>query len=338
MKKSKREFLSNSFHLNRKKNYFLVLNIIKKYSSITKSEIANITGLTYPTISSIIEELREKGLVKFGKKQNSSMGRKPRSIEFRYNAGLIVGIEIGLGFYGILTDLNGNIITRKKISLTKNVLDIKKIQQFIENLIKNNCDIKRIAGIGIGVAGLVTKEGEYLGRANQIKIPIKKSLEEKFSVPVFVENDADTGMIAEHQLGVAKEVKNAIYILKRERGLGFGILVNGEIMKGHNGFAGENFGIISEKVITDLEKNKITTPLIEELIQLIGLFDPEMIIMGGELSDLKEEFVEELEKKIEEYENINRKVKIKRAKIGKESVVLGAVNSVLKKIFSLSLH
>jgi len=98
------------------------------------------------------------------------------------------------------------------------------------------------------------------------------------------------------------------------------------------------FGVISDKVITDLEKNKITTTLIKELIQLIGLFDPEMIIMGGELSDIKEEFVERLGKKIGEYENINREVKIKKAKIGKESVVLGAVNSVLQKMFSLSLH
>lgn len=332
------KILNNSYHLNRKRNYFIVLNLIRNFSPITKSEIAKRTGLTHPTVSSIIEELREKGLVKIGGKKNSSGGRKPRFIEFCNNSGFILGIEMGLGFYGILADLKGNIISRKSIQLPQTIFDIARIENFIKKLIKNYCSLEKIIGIGIGIACLVTNEGEYVIRTTKEKIPIKKTLEEKFGVPILVENDADMGMIAEHQIGVAKEVKNAIYILKRREGIGLGILVEGKILKGANGFAGENFEVIPQRAITDLDKGKLSTLLVKSIIRLIGLFDPEMIILGGELSELENNFVKTLKEKIIKYDDINREIKIELAKLGRESVVIGAVNSVLQKLFTFNLY
>lgn len=310
----------------------MVLDAIRRHSSISRPEISRLTGISHPTVISIVEELKRRGLVRYGRKQNSTGGRRPDEVEFCSEYGFIVGVDIGLDFFGVLTNLNGEIIVRQQSEPFKGHPKIEGIEKFVNSLLEENrIQAEKLFGIGIGMSGLITKQGEYVCTyQDPIEfLPVKSVLEEKFKVPVVMENDADAGMIAEAKMGVARGVKNGIYIMNRRGGIGFGILINGEILRGENGFAGENFELIP---------TEISDSFIEGLLKLIWLFDPKVIILSGEFLKMDEAVMKKVQKQVIASGGLNRNVEIVKAQLGKDGVVLGVVHSVIEKLFSLSMR
>jgi glucokinase-like ROK family protein len=99
----------------------------------------------------------------------------------------------------------------------------------------------RPLGIGVGVPGMVNVlEGELVFAPNLSwhHVPLRQVLMKRFNVPVFVENDANAAALGEYYFGVAREVKNFIY-LSVGVGLGGGIVLGGKLYRGRNGYAGE---------------------------------------------------------------------------------------------------
>ncbi len=345
--KMKKRILSSSVHLNRQKNYTAVLNTIRGNSSITQPEISRITGISYPTVGSIVNELKKKHLVRYVRKEDSSGGRRPSVISFNQGAGYIAGIEVGLGFLGIISDLSGRIVFRGEKEFKEGPLNLKELNSYVKEIInRSGIDRNKLFGIGIGTSGLVDKAGNLViryygnGKKQAVKdiLPIKEVVNKEFNVPVIVLNDADAGMIAEYHMGVATDVDYGIYLLKRAAGVGFGILSAGELFKGKNGFAGENRGVFSDKALASLGNNpKITEPLIDDLLKLILFLNPEMIIFGGELSGLSRGFLMEVKREIVRREPVYEDVSIETASLKTDSVVYGTVYMLLQEIFYFNL-
>lgn len=113
----------------------------------------------------------------------------------------------------------------------------KLIEYFNENL-KNS----KLLGIGISSPGLVSPEkGIILSSPNMphwMNIPIKEQIGPKLNLPIFIDNDANCSIVAEHWLGVAQGLKNVL-MLTLGTGVGGSIIIDGKIYRGSNQTAGE---------------------------------------------------------------------------------------------------
>jgi glucokinase-like ROK family protein len=230
----------------RKVNTSLVLNSLRLHAPISRAELATITSLNRSTISNITNALIEEGLVFECDTIESKIGRPGIALALRPEGGAVIGVEIGVGFISvILTDFVANILWREwsEFSLTKPQLEIisdaeKLIDQAISFARKKYL---RLLGIGLGVPGLVNvQKGELLFAPNLgwQKVPLRLMWNQRFQLPLYVENEANLGALAEYYFGVGRNVDNFIYISSGV-GLGGGVIIDGKLFKGGYGFAGE---------------------------------------------------------------------------------------------------
>ena len=157
----------------------------------------------------------------------------------------VVGIDIGgtNTVFGIV-DARGNVVASSSIKTGRHA-DIKdyveELKTSLNNLLEANDAIDKIAGIGVGAPN-----GNYFTGAIEMapnlpwkgRIPLAELLKEAFGVPVALTNDANAAAIGEMTYGVARGMKDFIMITLGT-GVGSGIVVNGQLVYGHDGFAGE---------------------------------------------------------------------------------------------------
>lgn len=157
----------------------------------------------------------------------------------------VVGIDIGgtNTVFGIV-DARGNVIASNSIKTGKHadVNDyIAELKDALNSLIEAHDAIDKIAGIGVGAPNANYFTGMIEDAPNlpwKGKVPLAHLLHEAFGVPVAITNDANAAAIGEMTYGVARGMKDFIMITLGT-GVGSGIVVNGQLVYGHDGFAGE---------------------------------------------------------------------------------------------------
>jgi len=158
---------------------------------------------------------------------------------------LVIGIDIGgTGTkYGIV-DRDGNVLFSGEISTKKHPTIesfIDELYSELSELIKQAGGTGRIKGIGIGAPNGNYYTGNIEYAANLVWqgiIPLAKLVEAKFKLPVVITNDANAAAIGEMTYGAAKGMKDFIMVTLGT-GVGSGIVANGHLIYGHDGFAGE---------------------------------------------------------------------------------------------------
>lgn len=157
----------------------------------------------------------------------------------------VVGIDIGgtNTVFGIV-DARGNVIASNSIKTGKhaNIEDyIEELKTALNKLIEAHDAKDKIHGIGVGApnSNYFTGTIEYATNLPwKGVVPLAKLLTEAFGVPVAVTNDANAAAIGEMTYGAARGMKDFIMITLGT-GVGSGIVVNGRLVYGHDGFAGE---------------------------------------------------------------------------------------------------
>ena len=231
-------------HVVKKGNKSLILDKIIDSSPISRASVASQTGLNKGTVSSLVSELIEDHLIYESGPGKSSGGRRPVMLLFNNVAGYSIGLDLGVNYLlGLLTDLEGNVHQEKMITFTS--VTYKEIEAnlftIIDYLISSAPESPHgVVGIGIGVPGIVAKNGEILfaPNLNWENIDLKTVMENKYNLPVIIENEANAGAYGEKQFGVGKEFDNIIYI-SAGIGIGVGLILNGDLYKGNSGFSGE---------------------------------------------------------------------------------------------------
>ena len=156
-----------------------------------------------------------------------------------------MGIDIGgtNTVFGIV-DTRGMVIASGSIKTAKH----NKVEDYIDELhreatrlIEANDAVDKIHGIGIGAPNANYFTGVIEDGVNlpwPTPLPLAKLVEEKFGIPVAVTNDANAAAIGEMTYGAARGIKDFIMITLGT-GVGSGIVINGQVVYGHDGFAGE---------------------------------------------------------------------------------------------------
>jgi len=237
-------------------NRSLVLGIIKDHSFISRAEIAKLTNMSPATVTYILNDLLGKGLVKEVSQGESTSagGRKPILLQINGSNNFVIGIEINLTkIQGIFADLNGTIISKYSYPFTDKMNPLPDLKKTISKiLLKHNDKKDKVLGIGISAPGIINfDEGEiiYNEYFKWKNIPITKQLSEEFTIPVYIENDANASALGELYFNQRLNTDTLIYILIHESldekykynliGIGCGIIINNEIFHGNNWQAGE---------------------------------------------------------------------------------------------------
>lgn len=224
-----------------------VLRLIWREQRISRAEIARRAELSRSTVSEIVGTLLPTGLVSEIGTGPSQGGRRPIVLEFRDDACWILGIELGATHVAVgLTDLRGHVLAwdqrdhpvRDDPAGTR-ALMIELSDACLERARRSP---RRLVGIGIAVPSPVDpRNPDHL---SEVVLPEWNGrsgfdvLKTRYRAPVFVDNDANMGALAEGWWGAGRGVEDFAYI-KLATGVGSGHVVRGEIYGGATGVAGE---------------------------------------------------------------------------------------------------
>lgn len=230
--------------LIKKINTAIVLEAVLKHAPLSRAQISELTGLNKATVSSLVQDLIDSHFVLENGPGQSSGGRKPVMLLFNGTAGYAVGIDLGVNYIrGLLVDLEGNVIAEHQGVLKQQdpELAILQLMAYIELLINQAPESPYgVVGIGVGVPGIVDDNGTILFAPNLKwrQIELQRQLEERFTIPVTIDNEANAGAQGEQKYGAGRGIPNQIYV-SVGIGIGTGIILNKELYKGASGFSGE---------------------------------------------------------------------------------------------------
>ena len=226
-----------------------VLEALQANGAQSRAELARKVGVSRSTMSTIITTLIAEKLVKETDAPGgtSKAGRPGMRVSLAAPKGYFIGIDFGRLFIkAAIADANYRILeqvaTDFDIDLPAHVaLDLaaSKVEQIITAA---KVDRAEIRAVGIGVPGPVDATtgqlhaGSILARWVGTDVP--GGLAKRLGLPVYMDNDANLGALAESVYGAAREVKVALYVLLSV-GVGLGILINGRVFRGASGIAGE---------------------------------------------------------------------------------------------------
>ena len=233
--------------LMRELNASIVMDCIRLNAPLSRADLASDTGLTRSTVSLIVNDLISRGFVQESTlRQDPKVGRPGLLIEFNPRGGFVVGVEIGVDFISVvLTDFISQVLWRSKQQTAEQEEKetiLERTEELIAQAIANGMALGlRPLGIGVGVPALVdVRQGRimYAPNLHWADFPLRQRWTQRFNLPVFVENEANCASLGEYFYGVAHDIKDFIF-LKTGVGLGGGIMLDGKLFRGANGYAGE---------------------------------------------------------------------------------------------------
>jgi len=219
-----------------------VLDAVRRHDGLSRADITRITSLSAQTISNLVGELEESGLLLAGEPIRQKRGQPARPYRLNPDGGYALGFQLtGTQFDAVLVNLLGE--ERSRLSQH---FDHPDPQHAIELLVAATnriiadagLDPDRNIGIGIAMPGPVGIAGPTGIAPGWEDFDIATAMAEMAGCPVFVENDADAAAVSEKLYGNARTLENFVYIFIGY-GLGAGLFMDGHIIHGANGAAGE---------------------------------------------------------------------------------------------------
>jgi predicted NBD/HSP70 family sugar kinase len=222
-----------------------VLDAIRAGAPISRAEISRRMGISKPTVSLALQSLLDAGLVREAADDPDGPSYGAVFFEPVPEAALVLGLDLGARFLrGAICDLDGEVRARQDVELigadAAAVLDsfdslrdsLVAATGLSEELIDSAVvGVPAVVELATGVVGLTSVEGldgMHFGDAAA----------ERLGVPVIVDNDTNLAAVGEQWLGVARGLEDFVF-LSIGTGLGAGLVLRGEVHRGHNGAAGE---------------------------------------------------------------------------------------------------
>jgi predicted NBD/HSP70 family sugar kinase len=214
---------------------------------MTRQEIGEATGVSQATVSNLVGDLLDQGVIVEAGAEDSDGGR-PRALlrvkpDYRY----VVGVDVGeTAILVELFDLDMQVRASHSITPTADRLDPEKTAQYVLEGLDRVITYSRLSpdeilGVGVGVPGLVVHGDDAVVHAQTIGwdgVPLGAMLRSGTDLPLFVENGAKTFGQAEKWFGAARGAENAIIVLL-STGTGASIFTEGELYRGASSSAGE---------------------------------------------------------------------------------------------------
>ena len=240
-------------NLVKRHNLRVVLLNLLNNPGVSRVQLAKRTNLSNTTITNLISELIQQGIIIEEENNNNNakdvlrpVGRPQTGLRLDPNARYAVGIHIGVGTFRVgLVNLFDEIIANQRESFNINAPSNQVLDQIAEVvntfLAESGEDLSRIVGVGIGASGLVeasTGVNLIAPNLNWRNVALKAHFEKALGLPVFVDNNVRAMAIAETYFGAGKGVDSLAFVYGRI-GVGAGLISRGQPFRGSVSGAGE---------------------------------------------------------------------------------------------------
>jgi N-acetylglucosamine repressor len=220
-----------------------VLRTIYDRASTSRADIARMTGLTRTSVSHLVSELIASNLVEEVGRGPSSGGKAPILLAVRADGRHVIGLDLGEScFSGAVVDLRGRVLhsASRPLEGRDGGAALRLVFELVQALIASN-GTRPLLGIGIGAPGLIdSRTGTVRWSVNLdwADLPLGPIVAERFGLPVVVANDSQAAALGELMFVHASRHASLVAI-RVGRGLGAGIILNGQLFQGDGSGAGE---------------------------------------------------------------------------------------------------
>ena len=225
----------------RDKNRDLVLKMLRRHQPISRVAIANRSGLQRSTVSSIVEQLIAESWIREGSVVKTARGRRPTMLSMNEDLMILVADVRPSQAILAAVDLNGRFLERTMIPL---IDDPKRgVEAIAEGMLRllEHFPRKTCEGVGLSMPGRVDRTTQKLAFAPNLPwvgFDIRSALQKKLKLQVELDNAANACMLSEIWFGRLEGVRDGVVITISE-GLGAALLLNGILVEGAEGMAGE---------------------------------------------------------------------------------------------------
>ena len=224
-------------------NRNLVLNTIFQHESISRAEIARVTSLTRTTVSDIVADLMDEGLVNEIGVGTSLGGKNPILLSLVEDSRYLIGLDLARSeFLGAVVNLRGKIRCQASRSINNYSGEeaLNAIYEILDELFASA--LQPIVGIGVGTPGLInTNEGIVVNAVNLDwkEFPLARLLQERYHVPAYILNDSQAAAMGEYTYGEGHQADQNLIVINARHGIGAGIIIDHQLFQGDGGGAGE---------------------------------------------------------------------------------------------------
>lgn len=234
----------------RRLNLGLLMRSLAAGGPRSRARLAEDTGLNKATVSSLVTELVDRRLAIEGIIQRSGVGRPGRTIEVNTRAVRCIGLELNVDYLaGVVTDLTGRVLARRRLNLPMVELGparaMGKVAELAESLVLDCGAVpEQVETLNLSLPGLIDIDAGVLAYGPNLawrQVDVVHTLMGRLRWPgarIGVDNDANYGAMAEYALGPSAGAGNLLYLVG-EIGVGAGMIIDGRILRGATGFAGE---------------------------------------------------------------------------------------------------
>lgn len=353
-------------------NAVRVLRQLRSVDEMTSAEIAKSIQLARSTVEEALAVLSEKRLVEelAPVTPRGRAGRPARRYRFRREAGCAVGIGVDhLQIGAMVSDLNGAILRQHARPLPNDINAVDPVEEIVdtvrEALTAVGLTQDQLYATAVGLPGLITPGGRVL-RCDPAPawagLPVSDLLAEHLGCPVTIENHGRMAVVGECWKGPPAGAEDVLFLIGGI-GLGVGLIVNGEVVRGRHGAAGEigHHPLFTGTVTARLRDllaaaapgeapeeaaaraltagpdpafAEFRSHYVEYLASVVSMLvltvDPEHIILGGSLARADNDLVDEIRHHIEAIVLVAPTVT--RSSIGDNAIALGGVRQALSLV------
>lgn len=367
--------IPNNHDFLRLSNLSMVSRLVWQNPGISRAEIANRLGLYKSSITRIIGYLVERNLIKeVGKGEAAKTGgRRPKQLVVNESFGCILGLEIQpVEYKAIISFVDGSEIARFEGEVPDRWNLENSAKMIVDDIMLKLAHIDiPVLGISFCVPGFIhPREGKII-YSLPFKIqdyPFVKKMKEHFSVPIIIENDANSCAFSHLKTGAPHE--NFIYFLGKFHqhpegfampysvGVGLGIVMDSSIYYGHNYASGEFLSTfrMTEEHLNNHPDNVLGQPdmalteawhnpsIMEEIFKeivmnfpsMLAVLNPEKVYIGGDFIKYKDVIENEINNAQAKWENLNFFMpKINYADLDGFGGARGAIDLLTSQIFKV---
>ncbi|MDR7112362.1 MULTISPECIES: ROK family transcriptional regulator [Microbacterium] len=220
-------------------NRSLVLQTLFHQGAMSRADLSRETGLTRVTISDLVAELIADGFVaEMGVREASGPGKPAILVDLDHAGHRIIGLDLSGSdtFIGAVLTLDGGIVARREVAVPAADALVDTVVELARALVAESH--APVLGVGVGTPGVVDDRGVILTAPNfgWAGFDLEGALRNALGVPVLVANDANAAVLAEYTFGGAPD---DVLLVKVGRGVGSGLLLAGQPMRGSRFAAGE---------------------------------------------------------------------------------------------------
>lgn len=343
----------------RRMNTRTVLLALRSYPGATLTQLAGSTGLSRQTTTAALAALLDRGLCVELAPARGSSGRPARRYRFRSGAAHVVGLSIAPGHVRVMVaDLDGTIVAQQRIAVSPTMPAEERLVAAERLATGMAAEAGEIWAAAVGTSGVIDPDGR-VRVSSQIPgwtgLDLASRVGGWFGCAGFAGNDASHAAVAELWCGNAQYVRDVVYLLTGYRS-GYGMVVNGQVHRGHSGAAGEfgrlpylrghdttlvleRHGMTADEVFARAEaEDPDALEVVEELASVMTrsaavmtmAIDPELVVVGGELAPGGHVLVEPLRRRLGEL--CHNPPAVALSALGEEAVALGSVRVALDHV------